>query len=81
MAGVIDSAPAPPKSVPIPVSESVSRLVKIAPTTATPRVAPISRKKLFEEVAVPTSLCGKAFCTASTRVCMIRPMPAPISPM
>ena len=45
--------------------------------TAVPTAAPISRKKLFALVAVPSSCGSTAFCTASTIVCMTRPRPAP----
>ena len=47
------------------------------PTTAEPTVAPTWRKKLLEAVAVPTIRLGTEFCTISTRICMLSPMPAP----
>ena len=51
--------------------------MKIVLNSAVPTAAPISRKKLFVLVAVPISCGSTEFCTASTIVCMTRPMPAP----
>ena len=79
-AGVrLASDPAPPPGAPAktPCRLSVSRVVKIVVNRAEPTAAPISRKKLFALVAVPSSCGSTAFCTASTTVCITRPMPAP----
>ena len=44
-------------------------------------MAPTWRKKLLDAVAVPTMRLGNEFCTMSTRICMLRPMPAPNTAM
>ncbi|CPU65226.1 Uncharacterised protein [Mycobacteroides abscessus] len=58
---------------------SASRDVKMVLNSAVPTAAPISRKKLFALVAVPISCGSTEFCTASTIVCMTRPIPAPMT--
>jgi len=45
--------------------------------TAVPRVPPICRKNSDDDVAVPMSFGGTAFCTASTRGWNSRPRPMP----
>ena len=56
---------------------SASLVVNSVLNSAVPTAAPISRKKLLVLVAVPISCGSTEFCTASTIVCMTRPMPAP----
>ena len=57
--------------------DSGSRLNSTERNTAVPRVPPIWRKKVADEVATPMSLGGTAFWIASTRVCMLKPSPRP----
>ncbi len=49
--------------------------------TAVPTVPPICRKNVADAVATPMSRGGIAFCTASTRGCMMPPSPQPVSTM
>jgi hypothetical protein len=58
---------------------AMSRWVKRAPTAAVPTVAPISRKRLFAELAVPTSSARASFCTASMTLYNTSPSPTPSS--
>ena len=51
------------------------------PRIASPKVAPNWRKKFTEAVPVPRSRCGRAFCTASWKVGIQKPIPRPSSTM
>ena len=51
------------------------------PSTATEKVPPIWRKKLIDAVPVPSWRWGSAFCTASWKVGIQKPMPSPMSTM
>ena len=59
------------------LNRSLSRDTNRDPTTAEPTVAPTWRKKLLDAVAVPTIRWENEFCTISTRICMLSPIPAP----
>ena len=61
--------------IPIPSSETVRRPVNSTPTTVLPMDTPISRKKLFVLVAVPSIRAGRAFWMI--RTLSWRNMPTP----
>lgn len=71
----------PPDEAPPGFSVSVTLLARIAPSTLTPIVPPMLRKKLTAEVAAPVSRAGTSFCAASTRFCITSPIPTPSTTM
>lgn len=58
-------------------SLSPSRFAKTVPKMATPKDAPMDRKKVAPDVATPRSSYETAFCTISTSTCMTSPSPSP----
>ena len=66
-------------AVSAPARFSASRLVEIVPKTATPRVAPTSRKQLLVAVALPRPREETAFWATRTTICMTSPRPRPIT--
>ncbi len=52
-----------------------------APSAETPIAPPRERKKVTTELAEPRSDAATWFCVASTRFCIIMPMPRPITNM
>ena len=48
-----------------------------APSAETPTEPPMVRKNATTAEAAPISRCAVLFCTASTRFCMVAPMPTP----
>ena len=56
---------------------SGSRVNSTERNTAVPRVPPIWRKNVADDVATPMSLGGTAFWIARTSVCMLNPRPRP----
>lgn len=58
-------------------SLSPRRFAKTVPKMATPKDAPMDRKKVAPDVATPRSSYDTAFCTISTRTCMTSPSPSP----
>ena len=68
--------PAAPSGRPAVMSEP-TRALRTAPRTETPIVPPRLRKKATAELAAPRSCAATVFCTASTRFCIVMPMPVP----
>ena len=59
------------------VTVSSRRLKRMERKTATPKVPPIWRKKVAEEVATPISRAGTEFWLDTIRVCISCPRPKP----
>jgi hypothetical protein len=62
-------------------SSAKRRALKIDPKSDTPIDAPIERKNVAADVAVPRWPYGTAFWTATTSTCMTRPIPSPSTNM
>ncbi len=62
-------------------NQNPRRLTRTVPSRAVPHAAPMLRKKLTAEVELPMSRRSTAFCTATTTICSVIPMPTPNTTM
>jgi hypothetical protein len=63
----------------VPPSSADTRPSSSTPSRVTPTVPPSERRNATSELAAPTSVTSTVFCTASTRFCMVAPIPMPSS--